>query len=92
MMITFDEGRVHELSVDLDPTAQERAIKRPVVVPEKSSYLIRHLSVKCVYFSNIHSYRMHVCIYVCIYVLDIYICMEACMYVCMYVCMYGYMN
>jgi len=45
MMITFDEGRVHELSVDLDPTAQERAIKRPVVVPEKSSYLIRHLSI-----------------------------------------------
>jgi hypothetical protein len=49
MMITFDEGRVHELSVDLDPTAQERAIKRPVVVPEQSSYLIIHLSVKCAY-------------------------------------------
>jgi hypothetical protein len=53
--ITFDEGRVHELSVDLDPTAQERAIKRPVVVPERSSYLITHHTVKCAY-SYKHAY------------------------------------
>ena len=53
--ITFDEGRVHELGVDLDPTAQERAIKRPVVVPERSSYLITHHTVKCAY-SYIHAY------------------------------------
>ena len=46
---TFDEGGVHEFSVDLDPTAQEGGIKRPVVVvPEQSSYLIIHCSVNSV--------------------------------------------
>ena len=55
VMITFDEGRVHELSVDLDPTAQERAIKRPVFAPERSSYLITHHTVKCAY-SYKHAY------------------------------------